>query len=106
MIPACGHPSRVDPRKISNIEGVQCSALRCGKTEMFLVRPADHLHVRRGHYVNAMRAKAKHNARVHGVFVDIQPYSVHAGLTAAGKNSSTAASSSAISALISSRLAW
>src|SRR5439155_1648544 len=106
MVPTAGGPFRVDFVEITNVEGIEHTALSGGKTEMVFVRPPDHAGLSRRHQVNSARPKATNNLAVHRILVHVQTKAAHIGYAGEGKISSIAASSRAMSPSISSRFAW
>lgn len=92
--------------EVSGIERVERPALNRGQTEVVLILSADHARLGGGDYVNSTGPKTPNNVAVHRIFVYIQQKAAHGSYASAGKISSTAASSAAMSRSISSRLAW
>src|ERR1017187_5418541 len=96
----------VDLVEVSDIERVERPALNRGQPEVVFILPADHARVRGSDNVNSTRPKTSNNIAVHRILIYVQTKAAHSGYARAGKISSTAASSAAMSVSISSRLAW
>jgi hypothetical protein len=106
MAAACRCPFRVYLMKIGDIERVQCATLSRSEAEVFLIRSANHTGVSSGEHINSPGPKTANKISVHRVFINIQPELTHSRFIEARKISSAAASSTAMSLSISSRLAW
>ena len=74
------------------------------------IRPARSSRIQRCHRVNASRPKTRNHGALHGVRIEVQPDGTHRESPRlarwAAARRSYSASSAAISASISSRLAW
>ena len=92
--------------EVSNIERVERPAVNRSQMEVVFIVSADHARVGGGDYVNSTGPKTPNNVAVHRILVYVQTEAAHGSYARAGKISSTAASSAAISLSISSRLAW
>jgi hypothetical protein len=93
--------------KIPNIETAQHTIVSCGKRWMVLVHAFNHRGFHRGLHVDAARPERMNQAMVHGIFIKVEAkgHLVFPGRACCVSSLCASASSVAMSALISSRLA-
>lgn len=96
----------MDLMEIPDVERVKGAAFGRGYAEVFFIFPADHAGFSGGGHINSTGPKTANQVTVHCVLVNVQTKAAHIRVAGAGKISSAAASSAAMSLSISSRLAW
>src|SRR3989304_4608664 len=96
------------PVKIPDVKTVQGTPLPRRIFQVILIVACNHARLQRRSHVHTPPTQCSHQVLIHGVFVNIQAYSHEALRDRKCSRSirSTSTSSAAISASISSRLAW